>query len=94
MSQSGSSDYKNASSVMKKTMTNVINIDLKNEIGKLNCKVLLFWGFNDSTTPLADGIYMNEHIKDSKLVIFYNSGHFPYLDEPDKFTKAIVNGVV
>ena len=93
-SNSGSEDYKKASPIMKKTMSNTISIDLKNEINKLNCKVLLLWGFLDTTTPLEDGIYMNQHIQKSKLVIFYSSGHFPYLDEPDKFVKAILNGGV
>ena len=89
---SGSEDYKNATPVMKKTMSNIIEIDLKDEIGKLNNKVLLLWGFNDNTTPLMDGVYMNNNIKDSRLIIFYRSGHFPYLDEPDKFVKIIMNG--
>lgn len=89
---SGSDDYKNASNVMKKTMSNIINIDLKNEIKSINCNTLLLWGYKDNITPLSDGIYMNNNIVNSKLIIFYNSGHFPYLEEESKFIKSILNG--
>lgn len=92
LSSSGSEDYKNATPIMKKTMSNVIDLDLRNEISKLNNKVLLLWGFKDNITPLVDGVYMNNQIKNSRLIIFYDSGHFPYLDEPDKFVKIVMNG--
>ena len=91
---SGSEDYKKASPIMKQTMSNIIDIDLRKDIKKLNVKVLLLWGFHDTTTPLADAVYINRHIRDSRLVIFYHSGHFPYLDEPEKFVKVIMSGGV
>jgi pimeloyl-ACP methyl ester carboxylesterase len=92
--KAGSSDYRNATDIMKKTMSNVINIDLRNDIKKLKCKALILWGFKDLVTPIEDAHYMNKNIKDSKLIIFYNSGHFPYLDEQDKFIKILMKGGV
>lgn len=92
MNNTGSSDYRNATNIMKKTMSNVINIDLKNDIKKLKCETLILWGFNDQVTPIEDAHFINQNVKASKLIIFYNSGHFPYLDEQDKFTKILMNG--
>lgn len=89
---SGSSDYQKCSPVMKQTMTNVINVDLKNDIKKLNCKTIVLWGYYDKVTPYKDALYINKHLKGSRLITFYKSGHFPYLDEENKTVSAIISG--
>ena len=86
---SGSIDYRNASNIMKKTLINVVNENQKNELKEISVEVLLLWGKLDKSTPHKDGLLMNKLIKNSGLVTFTNSGHFPFIDEEPFFLKVI-----
>ncbi len=88
---SGSSDYKNASVIMKKTLSLVINEDLKKYIKKIKQETLIIWGKDDKVTPYKDALYMNKHIKNSGLVTIENTGHFPYLENKNYFHLIIRN---
>ena len=92
VNSSGSSDYQKCTPIMKKTMSNVIKVDLKKDIKKIKCNTLILWGYYDKATPYQDALYMNKYIKGSRLITFFKSGHFPYLDEEDKTVSAIISG--
>jgi pimeloyl-ACP methyl ester carboxylesterase len=51
--------------------------------------VLLLWGARDRIIPLEHGIRAHELIPGSRLEVFERSGHFPHLDEPDRFVNTI-----
>ena len=86
---SGSSDYQASSSIMKQTMNKIIKENQRKELSKIKCETLLIWGKNDKTTPYKDGKVMRQKIKNSGLVTFKNSGHFPYIDEEYTFNQVI-----
>lgn len=92
ITSSGSDDYKKLNNVMKRTMTNVIKKDLKKYIKKINVSTLILWGYFDITTPYKDAIYFNKKIKDSRLITFFRSGHFCYLEEENKFINILIGG--
>jgi pimeloyl-ACP methyl ester carboxylesterase len=52
---------------------------------------LLVWGQNDSIIPVSHGRNTHEHVPDSRLEVFENSGHFPQLDEPERFLDVLVD---
>lgn len=81
----GSNDYKNLSPVMKKTFSNIINFDLSNLAKEINCKTLLIYGNKDKETPLYMAKKLNKLIKNSKLIIYKNCGHFAYLENNIEF---------
>jgi pimeloyl-ACP methyl ester carboxylesterase len=89
---SGSRDYKILSPIMKQTMNKVINVDLRKYCKKTRTKTLILWGVNDQETPLQDGYIFYKCFYRSRIILFYKSGHFPSLDEKDKFIR-IINGV-
>ncbi len=89
INNSGSRDYKLLSPIMKQTMSNIIKIDLKKYCIDTRTKTLLLWGANDDETPITDSYILHEILYDNKLVIFYKSGHFPFLDEKEKFIRII-----
>ena len=89
MANSGSSDYKKATPIMKKTMSNVIKVNLIKDLSKIKAKTLILWGYNDKVTPFSDSRIMENKIKNSRLVTFLHSGHFPYIDEEEKFIKIM-----
>lgn len=89
LNSGGSTDYKNASPIMKETLIKVVNQDLKDYIKDINCETLLYWGETDDQTPVSDGHLMNKLIKNSTLKIIPNGSHFAYLENHNDFTNEI-----
>lgn len=90
---SGSRDYRILNPIMKQTMNKIIKEDLRKYCKKTRTKTYILWGINDHETPITDAyIYHNLFYK-CRLMIFYKSGHFPYLDEREKFIR-IINSVI
>ncbi len=86
---SGSSDYKNLSDIMRATMSRVVNEDLRGYLPSINCPVLLVWGDKDTATPISDAEIMDSLLPDSGIVTLEGAGHFSYLDRPQKFFAAL-----
>ncbi len=84
----GSSDYNNASPIMKQTLVKSVNEDLTPLLKNIKPETLLVWGKNDTATPLADGQLMEKHIKGSGLVVL-EGGHYSFLDSQFIFNKVI-----
>lgn len=76
----GSTDYKNASPIMKETLVNVVREDLTELLPKIDYSTLLIWGENDQDTPIEDAYLMENKIKDSGLVKIEQAGHYSFLD--------------
>lgn len=85
----GSSDYSNASGVMRKSMSLAVNEDLTPLLSKIEIDTLLIWGEKDTATPISDGELMNNHIKNSGLVRIKNAGHYSFLDDAFTFNRVI-----
>ena len=86
---SGSRDYIGLNGVLKGTMSKAVGEDLFKKLSNIKVKTILAWGKNDRITPMKDGYLFKKEIKNSKLIIFENSGHFPYIDESNKFIGVI-----
>ena len=85
----GSSDYNNASPMMRRIMSRVVNEDLCHLMPMIKCPTLLVWGENDTATPLADARKMEHLIPDAGLVTFSGAGHYSFLDNPYQFAAVI-----
>lgn len=85
----GSSDYKNASEIMKKTLVQVVNEDLSEHLSQIKIPVVLFWGEQDTVTPFSHAKRMQELLSDSGLVTVKKAGHFSYLEDPYLLAKVI-----
>ena len=77
-SKVGSSDYKNASPLMRQTMVLALNEDLTDLLPGIRVPTLLIWGENDTATPLSDGQLMEKAIPDAGLVVLKEAGHFAF----------------
>lgn len=71
------SDYKDLDKNTRQTMINLISVNLKPILSKIKIPTLIIWGANDRITPIADGMLMNNLIKDSKLRIIAGARHSP-----------------
>jgi pimeloyl-ACP methyl ester carboxylesterase len=54
---------------------------------------LLIWGEHDSIIPVSHGRATHEQVPGSRLEVFPDSGHFPQLDEPERFSQVLVEFV-
>jgi pimeloyl-ACP methyl ester carboxylesterase len=55
--------------------------------------LLLLWGERDKIIPVAHGHETHAQVKGSRLEVFADSGHFPQLDEPERFAEALLGFV-
>jgi pimeloyl-ACP methyl ester carboxylesterase len=52
---------------------------------------LLAWGELDPIIPVSHGFATHERVPGSRLELFRHSGHFPQLDEPERFLDVLVD---
>lgn len=81
----GSSDYKALSSNMKRTFIRVVNEDLSTYAKYITAKTIIIWGRNDRETKIYMAKKLHKLIKNSKLKIIEDAGHFSFLDQPYQF---------
>ena len=85
----GSEDYKNASPIMKETLVQLINYDLRDLLPNINVPTLLIWGSNDTATPISDGELMEKLIPDAGLIRVENCTHYVFLERTAYVNKII-----
>ena len=78
----GSPDYKALPPAMKETFKSIVNTHLDNYTKHIHAPTLIIWGKNDKQTPFYMAKRLNKNIKNSRLEIVENGGHFPFLDCP------------
>jgi pimeloyl-ACP methyl ester carboxylesterase len=54
---------------------------------------LIVWGERDPIIPVAHGRAAHELVPGSRLEIFPDAGHFPHLDDPQRFVRLLVEFV-
>lgn len=85
----GSPDYRSAG-VLRDTLVKVVGEDLRCLLSSIDIPTLLVWGRDDKETPIAQAEIMKKEIRNSKLLVIENAGHFPHLDKPEEFIKTVV----
>jgi pimeloyl-ACP methyl ester carboxylesterase len=86
-------DYYRANKVLKKTMTNVLGVDLTNHLEKIKVPTLILWGGEDRITPIEDAYLMNKKVVHSQLKIFKEEGHNLPLRKPKELAQTITKFV-
>jgi proline iminopeptidase len=56
---------------------------------EIACPTLLLVGIDDFICPPSQAQQMHEHIPQSHLVVFEQSGHFPWIEEPTLFIQTV-----
>jgi pimeloyl-ACP methyl ester carboxylesterase len=87
--KSGSADYNNASPMMRAIISKVVNEDLCHLMPKIKASTLLFWGENDTATPLSDAKRMEKLIPDAGLVTVAGAGHYSFLENMPLFVRVL-----
>lgn len=84
----GSPDFRQTSGVMRETFVRVVNQDLRPFARQIARPTLLFWGDQDTDTPLWQGQALEQLIPDAGLVVLRGAGHYSYLDKLDEFARV------
>lgn len=64
------------------------SLDVFPELGDVSIPTLVIVGRHDPLTPVRDQMAYADGIRTSSAVVFNNSGHFPFLEEPRLFTEV------
>lgn len=89
LSKFGSKDYKNADGVMRAVFVKAVNYDQTKLLKHIKANTLLVWGQNDTETPIYMAKKINRLIKNSKLIVFRDTGHFAYMEKSLLFLRHI-----
>ncbi len=54
---------------------------------------LVIWGDRDPIIPVAHALAVRDHVPGSRVEIFEGAGHFPHLDDPQRFVHLVVEFV-
>lgn len=84
----GSNDYKNLTPIMKKTMSNIINESVSDDLKSIKIPTLLLYGNKDKITPLYIARKTKRMIKDCELIVL-KGNHFAYLYNKHKVIRII-----
>ena len=68
---------------------NILAENLRPLLAKITAPTLVIWGENDTVTPLAAAEIFNREIRNSRLAVIKNAGHFPFFDQPEEFIKIL-----
>jgi pimeloyl-ACP methyl ester carboxylesterase len=89
----GEKDYKNANPQMRKTMANLISVDLSERLDKIIAPTLIIWGAKDKATRLADGGLLHKMIKASEFFVLKDAGHSPHFTHAGIVSRKILDTV-
>lgn len=76
----GSTDYKNATVMMRKILVKHVNLDVTEDAKKIKCPTLLIWGTNDSEASYTDAVELEKIISNCGLVTYEGNTHYAYLE--------------
>jgi pimeloyl-ACP methyl ester carboxylesterase len=63
-------------------------LDYRETLSKVTIPTLLCYGRGDAV-PVAAGEYMLDRMPDAQLVVFEESNHLPFFEEPDRFNEVV-----
>jgi len=84
----GSADYRSAGP-LRPILVRAVQEDLSQVAERIQLPTLIIWGGQDTELPLDPyGHRLRQLISSSELVGFAASGHFPFVDEPERFAAV------
>ncbi len=89
----GSTDYKNASPIMRDILVKHVNTDLTENAKQIKCPTFIIWGDKDEAVPVADAYELEKLIPDSGLTIYEGCTHYAYLERLGQ-TNSIIKSFI
>ncbi len=85
----GSVDYRNASETMRKILVEHVNLDIEQEVKKIECSTLLLWGTMDTEVPVERAYELESLLKDAGVVTYEGCSHYAYLERLEQTISVL-----
>jgi pimeloyl-ACP methyl ester carboxylesterase len=82
-------DYERANPIVRKTMRNLLKVDLRDKLYEIMIKTLIIWGEHDRITPLSDGELMSNLLPQASLHIISGARHSPQFTHAKQVSEII-----
>lgn len=89
----GSTDYKNASPLMRKVLVNTVNLDITDSVKNIKCPTIIIWGSMDEAVDLKRAYELETLITDSAVIVYENCTHYAYLERLGQ-TINVINSFI
>lgn len=76
----GSTDYRNASPLMREILVGTVNLDITENVKKIKCPTLIFWGTMDTAVSVESAYELEKLISNAGTVIYDGCTHYAYLE--------------
>lgn len=76
--------------VWRATLKGLLEDDCLDELNEIKSPTLIVWGEKDGVIPRTDQEILLNSIPNSRLVVYPNTGHVVYWEEPARFASDIV----
>lgn len=67
--------------------------DLRPEVGRIDCPTLIIAGAEDIATPPEQAAWLGERIADGRVEVIPGAAHLSNLDQPEAFTRLVVEAL-
>jgi len=82
----------NAKMAFMSTLLGLKNAEIiTKSLMKITNPALIIWGENDPVIPIKYADEFVSRIQDCRFYMMNNCGHTPYVDEPSRFTKLVLD---
>lgn len=85
----GSTDYRQASKMMREILVEHVNLDITEEVKKIKASTLIIWGDKDEAVPLECAYELEKFIPDAGVVLYPNCTHYAYLEGLKKTINVV-----
>lgn len=85
----GSRDYREASELMRKILVGHVNLDIEEDVKKIQCPTLIVWGTMDQEVPIERAYELEKLIPDSGVVEYQGCTHYAYLERLQQTINVI-----
>ena len=89
----GSTDYRNATPVMRDILVKTVNEDLTDYVKQIKSSTILIAGEYDTAVPLSEMQEYEKYIDDSALIVYPRCTHYAYLEDVNR-TIAIIRNFI
>lgn len=84
-------DYAHWSQILYKTVAGVVEKNLRHRVSLVEAETFIIWGKQDRVLWPFQGRYLHKNIKNSKLVMVDQCGHFPHIEKPQEFNQLVTS---
>lgn len=85
----GSTDYKNASEIMRGVLVQSVNLDISEDAKNIKCPTLLIWGSMDTAVPVSRAYELEKLIPDAGVIVYEGATHYAYLERLSAVRKVL-----